>query len=53
MAPEQRRADIVASYYVIVYLGTALPVIGVGALATVAAFKTAVAVFATSYWRYA
>jgi MFS family permease len=46
IAPEERKADIVASYYVVVYLGTALPVIGVGALATTISFTTAVQIFA-------
>ncbi len=46
IAPAERKGDIVASYYVIVYLGTALPVIGVGALAVITAFTTAVEIFA-------
>jgi MFS family permease len=33
-APPERRADVLSSFYVIVYLGVGLPVIGVGFLAT-------------------
>lgn len=46
IAPVDQKANVVASYYVIVYLGTALPVIGVGALATSIGFAGAVRVFA-------
>jgi MFS family permease len=45
IAPEDRKADIVASYYVVVYLGTALPVVGVGVLATILSFTTAIQIF--------
>jgi MFS family permease len=45
MAPRDRRADVVASYYVVVYVGTALPVIGVGALASTTGLNAAVRIF--------
>jgi hypothetical protein len=32
IAPEDRKGDIVANYYVVVYIATANPPIGVGAL---------------------
>ncbi len=46
IAPEDRKGDIVASYYVVVYIGTALPVIGVGALTVATNPLTAIQVFA-------
>jgi hypothetical protein len=45
MAPADRKADTVASFYVVIYLGTALPVIGVGALAGPLGLLDAVVVF--------
>lgn len=45
IAPENRKGDIVASYYVVVYVGTALPAIGVGVLAQLASLSTAIQVF--------
>jgi len=32
--PEGRRADVLSSFYVVIYLGVGVPVIGVGFLAT-------------------
>jgi MFS family permease len=46
VAPPGRRADILSSFYVIVYLGVGLPVIGVGFLATVTGLLHAVQYFA-------
>jgi MFS family permease len=46
MAPPDRKANTVAGYYVVVYLGTALPVIGVGALAGPLGLISAIDVFA-------
>lgn len=46
MAPENRKANVVASYYVVVYVGTAVPVIGVGALAGPVGLVRAIEVFA-------
>jgi MFS family permease len=46
IAPEDRKGDTVASYYVVVYIGTALPAIGVGALAGHIGLPDAVQVFA-------
>ena len=46
MAPPDHKANTVASYYVVVYLGTALPVIGVGALAGPLGLVEAIEIFA-------
>jgi MFS family permease len=46
IAPEERKADVVAALYVVVYLATALPVIGVGALASPLGLVRAIEVFA-------
>ncbi|MBV8932911.1 MAG: MFS transporter [Kutzneria sp.] len=45
IAPENRRGDVVASYYVVVYVGTALPAIGVGVVAQLASLPTAIEIF--------
>ncbi|MEU6040512.1 MFS transporter [Actinomadura sp. NPDC047616] len=45
-APADRHADVLSSFYVIIYLGVGLPVIGVGFLATVAGLLAAVQYFA-------
>lgn len=45
IAPDDRKADVVASYYVVVYAATALPVIGVGVLAGVLGLLPAVSIF--------
>jgi hypothetical protein len=45
IAPENRKGDIVASYYVVVYVGTAVPVIGVGVLTEAVGLLTAIQVF--------
>jgi predicted MFS family arabinose efflux permease len=45
-APAGRPADVLSSFYVIIYLGVGLPVIGVGFLATVAGLLVAVQYFA-------
>lgn len=47
MAPEDQRAEVSAAFYVCVYLGVSLPVIGIGILADVTTLFTAVATFAT------
>jgi hypothetical protein len=44
-APDQRKGDILASFYVVVYTGTALPVIGVGILADSLGLLDAIQVF--------
>lgn len=44
--PADRRADVLSSFYVIIYLGVGLPVIGVGLLATAAGLLAAVQYFA-------
>jgi MFS family permease len=46
IAPEDRKGDIVASYYVVIYVATALPAVGVGVLAQLASLSTAFLVFA-------
>ncbi|MFI0219910.1 MFS transporter [Streptomyces lydicus] len=45
-APAGRHADVISSFYVIIYLGVGLPVIGVGLLATVTGLLSAVQYFA-------
>jgi hypothetical protein len=46
IAPEGQRAEVSAAFYVCVYLGVAVPVIGIGVLAVVTTLYTAVAAFA-------
>jgi len=46
IAPEDRKGDVVASYYVVVYIGTAVPAIGVGAVAEGYGLPTAIDAFA-------
>jgi MFS family permease len=46
IAPDHRKGDIVASYYVVIYLATAVPAVGVGVLAQLASLSTAFVVFA-------
>jgi predicted MFS family arabinose efflux permease len=46
VAPAQRRADVLSSFYLVTYLGTGLPVIGAGFLATAIGLLTAVRYFA-------
>ena len=45
-APAERHADVLSSFYVVIYLGVGLPVIGVGFLATVIGLLPAVQWFA-------
>jgi hypothetical protein len=45
-APQGRRADVLSSFYVIIYLGVGVPAIGVGFLATTAGLQRAVQYFA-------
>ena len=45
-APAERHADVLSSFYVVIYLGVGLPVIGVGFLATVIGLLAAVQYFA-------
>lgn len=45
-APAERRADVISSFYVIMYLGVGLPVIGVGLLAAAVGLLAAVQYFA-------
>ena len=47
-APEGRRADVLSSFYVVIYLGVGLPVIGVGFLATTVGLLAAVQYFAAA-----
>ena len=46
IAPEDSKGDVVASYYVVVYIATALPAIGVGALTVATDPSTASQAFA-------
>lgn len=48
IAPEHRRAEVVASYMIVCFLGNSLPVIGVGVLSKVAGHAMAHAVFAVT-----
>ncbi|MDN5727164.1 MAG: MFS transporter [Propionibacteriales bacterium] len=45
LAPTEQRAAVVSAFYVMVYLGVGVPVIGVGILATFVELLTAVVVF--------
>ncbi|MCC9306453.1 MFS transporter [Kitasatospora sp. RB6PN24] len=45
-APAERRADVLSSFYVILYLGVGLPVVGVGFLAAFTGLLAAVQYFA-------
>lgn len=45
-APPGRHADVLSSFYVVTYLGTGLPVIGVGFLAVAVGLLPAVRIFA-------
>lgn len=45
-APEGRRADVLSSFYVVIYLGVGVPVIGVGFLAGTFGLLSAVQYFA-------
>jgi MFS family permease len=46
IAPKDRHADVLSSFYVVIYLGVGIPVIGVGFLATGTGLLTAVQLFA-------
>jgi MFS family permease len=46
IAPPDRRGEVLSSFYVVTYLGTGLPVIGVGFLATAIGLLSAVQWFA-------
>jgi hypothetical protein len=45
-APSQRHADVISTFYVVIYLGVSLPVVGVGFLTTVVGLLPAVQSFA-------
>jgi MFS family permease len=45
-APSERHADVLSTFYVVIYLGVSLPVVGVGFLATVVGLLPAVQWFA-------
>lgn len=45
-APDRSRAEVLSSFYVIVYTGVGLPTLGVGILATATSLTTAVSWFA-------
>jgi hypothetical protein len=46
IAPAERRAEVVSSYFLCGFSGNALPVIGIGVLATLASSNTASIAFA-------
>lgn len=48
IAPEDRRAEVVSSYFVCAFAGNALPVIGVGVISTIASSTAASLLFATT-----
>jgi MFS family permease len=48
VAPAHQKADVMSSFYVITYVGTGLPVIGVGFLATRITLLSAVEIFAVT-----
>lgn len=46
VAPRHRRGDILSSYYVVVYAGVGLPIIGVGSIASAIGLLSAAQIFA-------
>jgi len=46
IAPADRRAEVVSSYFVVCYVGNSLPVIGVGLISSFSSTMAASAVFA-------
>lgn len=48
LAPADQRAEVIASYMIVCFLGNSLPVIGVGVLSRIAGHVTAHAVFAAT-----
>lgn len=46
IAPDEQRAEVSAAFYVCVYLGVSVPVIGIGVLAVATTLFTAIATFA-------
>jgi len=53
IAPQDRRAEVVSSYFVCAFLGNALPVIGVGVISTLASSTAASLVFAATISAFA
>jgi MFS family permease len=47
IAPEDRRAELVSSYFVCAFIGNAVPVIGIGVLSTLASSNAASLLFAS------
>ncbi|HEY2671569.1 MAG TPA: MFS transporter [Rugosimonospora sp.] len=47
-APEGRRADVLSTFYVVIYLGVGVPVVGVGFLTTAVGLLVAVRYFAVA-----
>jgi len=46
IAPDRQRAEVSAAFYVCIYLGVSIPVIGIGVLAVATTLFTAIATFA-------
>lgn len=46
IAPDQQRAEVSAAFYVCIYLGVSIPIIGIGVLAVTTTLYTAIATFA-------
>ena len=48
IAPADRRAEVVSGFYVVIYIGVAIPIIGVGVLALATGLLPAVQIFAVA-----
>jgi hypothetical protein len=46
IAPDQQRAEVSAAFYVCIYLGVSVPIIGIGLVAVATTLFTAIAIFA-------
>ncbi|MGY3234627.1 MULTISPECIES: hypothetical protein [unclassified Bradyrhizobium] len=53
VAPDDRRAEVVSAYFICCFLGNALPVIGIGVLATLISSTVASLVFAVTIAMFA
>jgi hypothetical protein len=53
IAPAERRAEVVSAYLICVFLGNALPVIGIGVISTLASATAASMAFAATIAAFA
>jgi len=53
IAPQDRRAAVMSSYFVCVFCGNALPVIGIGVISTLTSSLTATLIFAATIGLFA